>query len=79
MSETKIFCSVIVFILGVYTIILLHYELFKLNRISTASINHGGGSSVVARKNITCTNTSFPKSKFNLNRLNCGNRNRHSV
>lgn len=72
MSETKVFCSVIVFTLGVYTIILLQYELFKLNHLNTDSNHSNNGGSNHSVKHNPCSHP-LPKAKFDLHRLNCGN------
>ncbi|ODM96492.1 hypothetical protein Ocin01_10192 [Orchesella cincta] len=58
MSETKIFCSVIIFTLGIYTILLLQYELYKLNHLN--SVDNESACNITT------------KTKLDLARLNCG-------
>lgn len=58
MSEIKIFCSVIIFTLGIYTLFLLQHESHTLNSVKS-------GNSV-SHCNVTA------RTKLELARLNCG-------
>lgn len=77
MNETRIFCSVIIFTIGIYTIIVLQFELYKLNRLTS---NHGGAdvdlalseASTLERHPRGCMKVIIAKSPIKIDRLNCG-------